>query len=162
MNDEGDALEKAIKGAVQVAGADEDDVKARRLLDFAEGKIKCLVSKPKIAGLGMNLQICNTSIDVGVSHSFESFYQRVRRFWRFGQSKPVTHHVIIAETEGRVAANLARKEADAAKMAAAMVEHMREIQSVNVKGTGRTFTEYKAHHKVFIPEWLRRYAKESG
>jgi hypothetical protein len=160
LNDEGDALERAIRGAVQVAGADDDDVKAKRLMDFADGKIKCLVSKPKIAGLGMNFQRCATSIDVGVSHSFESFYQRVRRFWRFGQERPVTHHVIIAETEGRVAANLRRKEEDAAKMAAAMVLHMRDIQSAEIKGTGRTFTEYKATERMRIPSWLKEYARE--
>ena len=78
----------AIRGAVQISGADDSEVKERRLHDFAHGKIRVLVSKPSICGFGLNWQHCNHMAFVGVTDSFEAYYQAVRRCWRFGQIKP--------------------------------------------------------------------------
>lgn len=160
LNAEGDALTTAIQGAVQVAGADEPDDKTTRLMDFAEGRARVLVTKPKIAGFGMNFQHCANVAFVGVSHSYEQFYQSIRRCWRFGQRRPVTAHLVLAETEARVAANLRRKEADAAKMAEAMAVHMRDIQGDEIRAAGRTATEYRARKALAVPAWLRQYARE--
>lgn len=160
LNDEGDALEKAIPGAVQVAGSDPQEFKEKSALDFAAGKIKCMVSKSSIFGFGMNFQACADVAFVGVSHSYEQFYQAIRRSWRFGQKREVNCHVITASNEGRVVANLKRKEEDAAKMADAMVANMRDLQSVNVRATGRIMTPYNASNRMVIPAWLTKYAQE--
>ena len=89
LNAEGDALTKAIHGAVQIAGADPVEVKEQRLADFAAGRIRVLVSKPSICGFGLNWQHSARMAFVGVTDSFESYYQAVRRCWRFGQKRDV-------------------------------------------------------------------------
>jgi DNA modification methylase len=110
LNVESQALAKAIPGAVEVTGSDSDDHKARAAAGFADGSIKILVSKPSIFGFGLNWQHCARVVFVGVSHSFEMYYQALRRCWRFGQTREVKAYVITAETEGRVVRNLERKE----------------------------------------------------
>jgi superfamily II DNA or RNA helicase len=154
LNAEGDAFTRAISDAVQVAGADSREDKEERMLGFAAGKYRVLVTKPTVAGYGMNWQHCAHVAFVGVSHSYEQFYQAVRRCWRYGQTKPVTCHVIRAENEGRVVANLRRKEADAERMAAAMLENMLDIQNVNVRGTSRIQSTHMANDAVVIPSWM--------
>lgn len=153
LNDEGDALEDAIPDAVQIKGADSNAEKESRMLDFTEGRIRVLVTKPSIAGFGMNWQHCANVAFVGVSHSYEQTYQAIRRCWRFGQKNPVTVHVISAETEGAVAANLARKERDAKRMADAMVAHMMEIQGNNINASARESLPYNPAHPIDIPSW---------
>ncbi len=143
LNSEADALTKAIKGAVEVRGSDNPDHKAQAMLDFAAGKIRVLVSKPRIAGFGMNWQHCHQIAFVGLTDSYEQFYQAVRRCWRFGQTDPVDAYCISAETEGAVAANLKRKDADAEKMVAAMVGHMHELNEANLRGQQRTRATYQ-------------------
>lgn len=161
LNDEGDAVTAAIPGAVQVTGSDDPDDKIARVLDFIEGRTRVLVSKASIFGYGLNLQNAHKMAFVGIGHSYEQFYQSVRREWRFGQKHAVIAHVIIAETEGRVVANLKRKEADATRMAVAMVGHMRDIQEANIKGTGRVFTAYRADRSIHLPQWLIAAAQEA-
>jgi hypothetical protein len=111
LNSESEALVKAIPGAVEVKGSDDPELKAKRLNDFSEGKIRVLVTKPVLAGFGLNWQHCNQMAFVGLSDSFEQLYQAVRRCWRFGQTRPVDAHIITADTEGAVVANIKRKEA---------------------------------------------------
>jgi len=122
LNDESSLLTKLIDGAVEVKGADKNEKKAENLLAFAKGDIKKLVTKPKIASMGLNLQLCHNMCFVGLSDSFEAFYQAVRRCYRFGQKKPVNVHVIISDKEGSVLQNIKRKEADAKKMLNEMVK----------------------------------------
>ncbi len=153
LNDEGDALTRAIDGAVQIAGADTNDVKERRMLDFTAGKIRVVVSKASICGHGMNWQHSARVAFVGVSHSFEQTYQAIRRSWRFGQSRPVDVHFISSELEGAVVANLRRKEADASRMAESMLEHMRDVQREHLRGSVRTFVPYHPSVEMQIPEW---------
>lgn len=121
LNAEGDALAAAIDGAVQVAGADSDDTKADRMLGFAAGKHRVLVTKPSIGGFGMNWQHCANVAFVGITHSFEQYYQAIRRCWRFGQTKEVNVHIVSSDAEQPVVRNLNRKAADAARMAEEMV-----------------------------------------
>lgn len=154
LNAESAALTAAIPGAVETKGSDLDEVKERKLLDFSEGRIRVLVTKPTVAGFGMNWQHCADTGFVGLNDSYEQIYQAVRRFWRFGQDKPVTAHFIAAETEGAVVANLRRKEADAERMAAAMVRHMADLSSTEIRGTTRAVPAYHPAMPVALPSWL--------
>ena len=154
LNAESEALAKAIPGAVETRGSDPDDVKERKLNDFSSGKTRVLITKPSVAGFGMNWQHCADTGFVGLNDSFEQVYQAIRRFWRFGQTKPVTVYFIAAETEGAVVANLKRKEADAERMAAAMVMHMADLSSEIVRGSVRERPDYDPKHIVKIPNWL--------
>lgn len=127
LNDESEMLSSMIAGAVQVTGSDTDEHKENSLIDFSEGKIRVVVSKAKIAGWGMNLQICHNTIFVGLSDSFEELYQAIRRFYRFGQKATVHVHIITHETEGAVVRNIKRKEEDFLIMTEAMTRHMADI-----------------------------------
>lgn len=141
LNDEADALESAIPGAVQISGSDKPEFKESSMLGFTNGEISTLVTKPSICGFGMNWQHCNHVAFVGLSDSYEQFYQAVRRFWRFGQTKPVQCHVFVSEAEGAVVANIKRKEADAQRMAAEMVSHMKPLHE-NITPTQAKSNEY--------------------
>jgi len=152
LNSEADQLESAIKGAVQVQGSEAPEQKAQKFSDFTEGKIRVLVTKPSIGGFGMNWQHCHNMAFVGLSDSWEEYYQAMRRCWRFGQKMPVKVYIITSSAEGRVVANIQRKEADAARMAAEMVKHMHSINEMNIKGISRTtdpYLEDVAHGKHF-------------
>jgi hypothetical protein len=156
LNSEGEALRKLIPGAIEVKGADSIESKELNLLAFSEGRIRCLISKPSIAGHGLNWQHCADMAFVGLSDSYEQFYQAVRRCWRFGQKQSVNVHVICAETEGAVVANIKRKEREALAMAANMVENMQELNAAALRGaTVRSKTAYNPQHEMIIPEWLK-------
>jgi hypothetical protein len=154
LNAEADALVKAIPGAVNVQGSDAPEVKAKRLLGFSRGEPRILVSKPSIAGRGMNWQHCNRMIFVGLNDSFEQLFQAVRRCWRFGQSKPVTAYLIASEMEGAVVANLRAKEAKYEAMAEAMVEHMRDLSTAAVRGGRVSASTYNPNQIMEVPSWL--------
>jgi hypothetical protein len=145
MNAEGDLLEKMIPDAVQVSGSDSNDVKEERLLAFAAGKIRVLVTKPKIGAWGLNFQHC-AHIVYFPSHSYEQYYQAVRRCWRFGQTRPVVVDIVLTEGEQRVMSNLARKADAAAVMFDNLVGEMNN--AIGVKSVDR-FQE-----KERIPAWL--------
>lgn len=155
LNAESEALVKAIPGAVETKGSDPDDVKERKLNDFSEGRTRVLVTKAGVAGFGMNWQHCADTGFVGLNDSFEQVYQAIRRFWRFGQTKPVNVHFIAAETEGAVVANIRRKEADAERMAAAMVMHTASISSELIRGAVRDRPDYNPTQDVILPDFLR-------
>jgi len=121
LNEEGHMLEKLIPGAVEVEGSDSDEFKEEAFEAFAAGHIRVLVSKPVIAGFGLNWQHCAHQTFFP-SHSFEQWYQAIRRCWRFGQTQPVRVDVISSEGEAGVLANLNRKAAQADQMFAKMVE----------------------------------------
>lgn len=126
LNDESSELAAAIPGAVEVRGSDTDAHKESAMLRFQSGEIRVLVSKASICGFGMNFQNCHQVAFVGMSHSHESFYQAIRRCWRFGQTEPVDAHVIYDQAEGAVIQNLRRKEAESEEMAIRMVEIMKK------------------------------------
>ena len=143
LNAESQSLASEINGAVEVTGSDSLEEKEQAMADFGSGKIRVLVSKPSICGFGMNWQHCRNQAFVGLSDSYEQFYQAVRRCWRFGQKSTVNIHVITAATEGAVVANIQRKEADASRMAENMVQHMSSINESNIHGTQRMRDEYR-------------------
>ena len=155
LNSESEALAKAIPGAIELHGSDSDDAKERKIMQFLAGEIRVLVTKSSIAGFGLNFQHCADTGFVGLNDSFEQVFQAVRRFWRFGQTKPVNVHFIAAETEGAVVANLKRKEADAERMAASMVQHMADLSSATVRGMVRDRPDYNPTKPVILPEFLR-------
>lgn len=154
LNDEADACERAIDGAVQVKGSQDHDTKARLLQAFVSGEARVLVSKPSVCGWGLNWQHCARMVFVGASHSYEQTYQAVRRCWRFGQTRPVRAHVIRAETEGAIIANYRRKEAEAERLSQQMVALMRESMS-DVAGAARRETNaYNPQTPMLVPSWL--------
>lgn len=155
LNYESELLKKAIDNAVEVKGSDSNEHKENSMLGFADGEIKALVSKSSICGFGMNFQVCSDMVFVGLSDSFEQYFQAVRRAWRFGQTKPVNVHIIISEAEGAVKANIERKERDAQVLLDEMVQHTKEIVKNNIKKTERETEEYKANLRMKIPAWLR-------
>ena len=143
LNDESTALAKAIPDAIDVKGSDTIDTKEKRIMDFTEGRQRVLVTKPSIAGFGMNWQHCHKQAFVGLSDSFEQFYQAVRRCWRFGQELPVDIEVFTAESEGQVLANIKRKEAQHHEMSDQMVDHMKELMQQEIKKTKRDTSVYE-------------------
>lgn len=152
-NDESTMLIKAIHGAVEITGSQDIETKEERLDDFSAGKTRVLVSKSSISGFGLNWQHCARVAFVGVTDSYESYYQAVRRCWRFGQKRPVDVHLFASEAEGAVARNMDRK----GKAADSMAEDMREFVAQSVKTRGailRSVNEYKPQNSMAIPSWL--------
>jgi hypothetical protein len=143
-NDEGDYLEKIINGCIQVAGRHDDDYKERAYEGFADVTHRVLIVKPKIGAWGLNWQHCNHVVTFA-SHSYEQFYQAVRRCWRFGQKNPVTVDIISSEGEVRVNENMNRKSQQADKMFSELVMHMHN--SIEQKRETKTITPT-------LPSWL--------
>jgi DNA modification methylase len=142
LNDESSALAKAIPDAIEVRGSDTAEHKEDALLGFAAGKYRVLVTKPSIAGWGMNWQHCANVVFVGLSDSYEQFYQAVRRCWRFGQTRPVDCHVITSDADGAVVENIRRKEHQASEMFAELVREMAIYEEVN-RQQGRNEMAYR-------------------
>ncbi len=155
LNAEGDALKAAIPDAVEIRGNDDHDTKEQRLRDFADGKIRVLVSKPSICGWGLNWQHCAHIAFVGVTDSWEAYYQAVRRCWRFGQTSPVDVHIFASDLEGAIVANLKRKEADANAMADALSAETHDAVQMAVLGSVRESNPYNPERVAHIPAWLR-------
>lgn len=129
MNPEGDLLEKIIPGAKQIAGRTPDERKVELYEAFASGELRVLVIKPKIGAWGLNWQHCNHVVTFA-THSYEQYYQSVRRCWRFGQKKPVDVDIVATEGECRVLGNIRRKADKADKMFAALVKEMTSAVAV--------------------------------
>ena len=137
LNSESETATALIPGAVEVTGSgphSSNDEKEKRMLGFTSGDVRILVSKPSIAGYGMNWQHCANVIFFGLSDSYEQFYQAIRRCWRFGQQKPVNCYIVTSSQEGAVTENIKRKEKDAVKMAEEMVNNMHELNQQEVRG----------------------------
>jgi len=144
LNAEGDLLERLIPDAVQVSGSLEDDEKERRLLAFATGDCRVLVTKPRIGGFGLNWQHC-AHVTFFPSHSYEQYYQGVRRCWRFGQTRPVVVDVVTTEGELSVLSNLQRKERQADQMFTLLVAHMNDAMHI---------VDHHKYRREEVPAWL--------
>lgn len=153
LNDESHTLHSLINDSVEVQGSDKDEHKTNSMLNFAQGDIKCLVTKPKIAGFGMNWQNCHNMIFTGLSDSYEAYYQALRRCWRFGQTKEVNVYIIISAKEGCVKQNIERKQTDFIKMQKEMTELTKEITKKELKKTCRLSTPYNPQTKMILPDW---------
>ena len=144
FNDESELLAKNIKGAVEVRGSQELEIKTNHLMDFTYGRTKKLVSKASITGYGMNWQHCRNMIFFGLSDSFERYYQAIRRCWRFGQTQAVNVHVIVSEAEKTVIQNVARKEEQLKTMQSEVVKFTKNHVRNNLRGAAvRETAEYK-------------------
>lgn len=141
-NDESKLLKNLIDGSVEVKGSDPVTFKEKSLSDFTNGKIKVLITKPKIAGFGLNWQHCNHMAFVGLSDSFEQVYQAVRRCWRFGQKKQVNVHLVCHALEGPVLENIRLKENKSEEMATSLVEFMRDFQKREIKKLKKQISDY--------------------
>lgn len=155
LNNESEELTKAIDGAVEIRGSHDPEYKVRTVSNFLAGKVQKIVSKPSIFGYGMNFQHCCKMAFVGLSDSFEEYYQAVRRCWRFGQTKPVDVYVIVAETEGAVVANIRRKEVDFEAMLSNMISCTQELTKQNIKSTVRQLDDYRPQFEMILPDWLK-------
>jgi len=147
---EADELTKRIPQGVEVRGSMSLDMKEDRLNAFVSGNERVLITKPSIAGFGLNLQHCARCAFVGISYSYESFYQAVRRFWRFGQKRPVNVHVVMADTESVVWNTIQRKARDHEAMKSAMNSAMRRaVQAYETK------LAYNPTQAVRLPSWVK-------
>lgn len=128
LNPEADACTAAIDGAVNVHGGMSPEEKAEALEAFQDGELRVLVTKPKIAGFGMNFQNCSRMAFVGLSDSYEAYYQSIRRCWRFGQTEEVHAHIVVSEIESQIPQNVQHKERESAQMVDALVRQMNQNQ----------------------------------
>jgi hypothetical protein len=144
LNDEGDLLEKIIPDSVQVKGSMSEEKKEDALMAFSRGEIRVLITKPKIGCFGLNWQHCS-HMTFFPSHSYEQYYQSVRRSWRFGQKNPVTVDIITTEGEVNVLHNLQAKASAADKMFERISEHMNYAMKIN---------KINSYQKLEVPKWL--------
>ncbi len=145
LNDEGDMLEKLVADSVQVKGSTSDDEKEEALIGFSKGDIKRLIIKPKIGAWGLNWQHCH-NVTMFPSHSFEQYYQAVRRCYRFGQTKDVTVNIIASEGERGVIKNLHRKQEQSKKMFRELCKHMNDAMHI--------VTQDYFPEREKLPTWL--------
>jgi len=145
LNDEGDYLEKIVPDSIQVSGKDSDELKEEKLISFINGQSRILITKPKIAGFGLNMQHC-AHMTFFPSHSFEQYYQSVRRCWRFGQLKPVTVDIITTHGGESVLRNMQKKSAAAYKMFTELVKYMNASQKIEINKS--------YNKKMEVPAWL--------
>ncbi len=155
LNAEQDAIAKALgDDCVSVYGSLDAEEKERRIDTFVHGGKRILLGKPSIFGFGLNLQMAARVAFVGVTDSWEAYYQAVRRCWRFGQDRAVVVHVFASELEGAVVANLQRKERDAERMAEELSGETRDIVRAEVRGQERQTNDYAPRKAMRIPGWL--------
>lgn len=155
LNSEQDALEKLFGDlCFSVQGSNTSEQKEKSIYGWLNGDRPIMISKVSVMGFGLNLQCCHNVAFVGLSDSYEQFYQAIRRCWRFGQTEAVNAHLFFAETEGNVLQNIKRKDADCKKMAKGMIEAMTSKGISNVQGTKRTGVIYNAQSDIVLPSWL--------
>ncbi len=155
LNAEQDALERHFGDlAFSVRGSMTPDEKEAAILDWMAGERPVMISKTSIMGWGINAQHCARMAFVGVTDSWEAYYQAVRRCWRFGQKREVEVHIFASELEGAVVSNLQRKERDAKAMADALSAETHDAVMQEVTGVVRQSNPYSPARTVEIPAWL--------
>ena len=142
LNDEAEALARRIPDSVNVQGSDSPEEKSRSIEAFQDGTLRVLVTKPKIGGFGLNLQNCHNMAFVGLSDSWESYYQCIRRCYRFGQEQPVNVHIVLTDAEQDIYHNVMRKEEEATRMSEQLLEQVREFERGELGGQESAY-EYK-------------------
>lgn len=142
LNSEGDALVKAIPGAVQVQGSDNIDYKIDTIQQFQDGIVRVMVTKQKIAGFGMNFQNSHNMMFVGLSDSWEGYYQGVRRQWRFGQQQEVNVHLILSEIERGIYDNVMQKETVAKRMTGELIKYLASYEKGEIMNQTYEIAEY--------------------
>ncbi|MFN3891972.1 MAG: helicase-related protein [Beijerinckiaceae bacterium] len=150
-NDEADALiARMPKGEfVEVRGNQSADEKEQKLVAFSRGDVRCIITKPSIAGFGLNWQHCARQAFIGLSFSYESYYQAVRRSWRFGQKRPVHVHIACADTERTIYDTVTRKADDHGVMKVAMAAAMSRAAI-----SDKAYHPYNPEREAALPAWL--------
>ena len=159
LNDESKLLAELIPDAVEVKGSDSVEHKEQSMIDFADNKIRVLITKPKIAGMGLNWQNCNHMAFVGLSDSFEQVFQAIRRCYRFGQDKEVFVHMVTSELEGNVVKNIKRKEKDFNKMASEMAKLTKNILNPDIANASNEKMAYSGEKQIQLPPFLKETVK---
>lgn len=154
-NIESTLAKNSIKDSFEIKGSDKEEYKEKTMLDFAKGKIKCLITKPSIAGFGMNWQVCNNVNFLGLSDSFEKYYQAIRRCWRYGQNKEVYVNRYLSNLETSVLRNLDRKEKKHDVLVKNLQEHTKLYLKENIKNNTVIKQDYKCNQLVRLPSWIR-------
>lgn len=154
LNDEADYLSNCIPFSKEVRGSDSPTRKENTLSAFSIGFCRRLITKPSIAGFGLNWQSCHNMIFVGLSDSYEMMYQAIRRCWRFGQQSKVNVYIVTSEAEGAVRENIQRKEQQCKTMIIEMVSHTKEILAEDIRATFRMTEPYTPTIEMATPEWL--------
>jgi DNA modification methylase len=145
LNDEGTELAALVDDAVLVEGSQSPEDKATALEAFVDGQVRVLITKPSIAGFGMNFQHCADMAFVGLSDSYEQYYQCIRRCFRFGQTRPVTAHIVLTDLEETIYANVLRKEEEADRTARELVKHVAEFERAELDDGRADRAEYRTH-----------------
>lgn len=156
LNDEGREMGRVTHESLVIEGKDKLDAKIRALSGFAEGKVKVLITKPSIAGFGMNFQNCHNQLFLGMNDSYEMYYQAIRRSWRFGQQQPVNVKVVISNVESPILENVQRKEREAEDLSQGIIRHIKRFEMAELghdainkdayteaKAEGENYTAYK-------------------
>lgn len=151
MNDEADELGKLLPEAVEIRGSDKAEKKEQAAMNFVNGKIRILISKPSIFGYGLNFQNCHNSIFCGMDYSFESYYQAVRRFYRFGQREPVKIIRVLGDTELNILNTINRKANMKEHMQHSMADAMKQFQTRKIGAFQLDLSEKRYQ----MPAWLR-------
>lgn len=154
LNEEAEKLAQAIGGSVNVHGSMKPDDKENWLNAFTDGTLEKLITKPKIAGFGMNWQHCRNMIFVGLSDSWESYYQAIRRCWRFGQDKTVSVHIVSSDREGAVLENIRRKENQNNEMREQMAKITSDITRAEIQSVKLDKSDYKPVESIKFPSFL--------
>ena len=154
LNSESEMLKEIIPGSVEIRGSNTVEEKTAALSGFSDGTVRRLITKPSIAGFGLNWQKCHNMIFVGVSDSYEMMYQAIRRCFRFGQEHTVNVYLVTSEAEQAVLENVLRKEKQCQMMKQKMVEHTKDILMEEIRGTVRIVIPYNPKIKMIVPEWL--------
>jgi len=149
-NQESTMLAGMIDGAVEVHGSLSPDEKEKRLLDFADGKYRAIVTKPKLAGFGVNWQHCAHAVFASISFSYEQHYQAVRRSHRFGQTERVRNDIVISDTENTVWDAVNIKSQKHAEMKRRMSAAMKKAQSQSA-----TRVKYERPIDLAFPDWIK-------
>lgn len=132
LNDESSAIVNQIPDAVEVTGSMALDEKISRIEQFQDGAVRVIVTKPKIAGFGMNFQNCHNMAFVGLSDSWEAYYQCIRRCYRFGQEREVNAHIILSDAERPIYDNVMRKEEESRKMSDELINNIQEFEKQEI------------------------------
>jgi len=152
-NYEADELKSRIPNAVDLRGNESESVKEKKLAGFTDGTIQILITKPTVAGFGLNWQHCRRMCFIGLSYSYEQYYQAVRRCWRFGQQHEVHAHVVMAESESAILKTNERKQKQHTQMQAAMRVAINRSHSL-ATGADLALNKFHATTKVKVPQWL--------
>lgn len=145
---------RLIPGAVEVAGSDHPEAKAEALADFADGVTRVLVTKPAIAGMGMNFQRCARMVFVGLSDSYESYYQAIRRCYRYGQTRPVRVHIVLSDAEESIYANVLDKESTARATSDGLIAAVSERNRAELFAGTSKADSYEPTEPVRLPGFL--------